>query len=390
MTFTLTPSGLTIQTYQEIYDELVAGYQAAYGSDINTAPDSPDGQRIGIEAKARLDIQTYALSLYNQMDPDLSTGEGLNKIIKLAGLSRGVPTRSQVDVDITTDRTVQIPAGYTVADSLGQLWVADSPITMLAGTTSTTLFAKNFGNVSADAATVTIQDTIIIGVISVTNPLAAIAGKAEETDEALRIRRNQSLSSPAITTIGGLYTALANQIGVTDLKVYENNTGTFDAVLSMSPHSIWCVVEGGDVADIIRTIAKNRTAGVSVKGSVTGTYAETLTKPNMTTFSYLHDMAFDRPVVVPLYVTLTIQPVGGAVVDIVSIKNALATKQYSINEIARASNLYASVYSVGNNFTATLMSISNDNFTFVTDILASGAGEVFSISAANVTITEIP
>jgi len=155
MSFTLTPNGLTIQTYQEIYDELVAGYRSAYGSDINTAPDSPDGQRIGIEAKARLDVQTYALNLYNQLDPDFSTGEGLNKIIKLAGISR---------------------VGYTV-------WVTDSVSTLLAGTTSITLFAQNFGNVS----TVTIQDTIIIGVVSVTNPLAAIAGKDEETDEALRI-----------------------------------------------------------------------------------------------------------------------------------------------------------------------------------------------------------
>jgi len=390
MSFTLTPNGLTIQTYQEIYDELVAGYRSAYGSDINTAPDSPDGQRIGIEAKARLDVQTYALNLYNQLDPDFSTGEGLNKIIKLAGISRGVPTRSQVDVNIATDRTVRIPIGYTVSDSLGQKWVTDSVSTLLAGTTSITLFAQNFGNVSADASTVTIQDTIIIGVVSVTNPLAAIAGKDEETDEALRIRRNKSLSSRALTTVGGLYTALANQIGVTDLQVYENNTDAFDATLSMNPHSIWCVVEGGDVADIIRTIAKNRTAGVSVKGAVTGTYTETLTKPDLTTFSYLHNMAFDRPVSVPIYVTLTVQPIGGAVVDIVGIKNALAAKSYSISEIARASNLYATVYGVGNNFTATLLSISNDNLTFVTDIIAPGPGEVFIISPANITVTEIP
>jgi len=101
-------------------------------------------------------------------------------------------------------------------------------------------------------------------------------------------------------------------------------------------------------------------------------------------------MAFDRPVSVPIYVTLTVQPIGGAVVDIVGIKNALAAKSYSISEIARASNLYATVYGVGNNFTATLLSISNDNLTFVTDIIAPGPGEVFIISPANITVTEIP
>ncbi|MBL1319601.1 MAG: baseplate J/gp47 family protein [Mariprofundaceae bacterium] len=390
MIFQLTPTGLTIQTYQEIYNELVAGYQAAYGSDINTAPDSPDGQRIGIEAKARLDIQSYALSLYNQLDPDFSTGEGLNKIIKLAGIQRGAPTRSQVDVSITTDRTIQLPIGYTIADDLGQLWETDSITTLLAGTTSTTLFAQNFGNISADAGTVTSPSTIIIGVVSVTNPLAAIAGRDEETDPALRIRRNASLVSPSTTTVGGLYTALGNLEGVTDLKVYENETDVLDVVLSMNAHSIWCVIEGGDIPDIISTIAKNRTAGVSVKGAVTGTFTEILTKPDLSTFSYLHNMKFDRPTYVPIYIALTVQPIGGATIDIVSIKNALAAKSYSISEIARASNLYAAVYGVANNFTATLMSISNDNITFVTDIIASGADEVFTISASNITITEIP
>jgi len=67
MSLTFTPDGLTIQTFDEIYAELVAGYQAIYGTDINLDPDSPDGQRVGIEAKARLDAQAFALALYNQL-----------------------------------------------------------------------------------------------------------------------------------------------------------------------------------------------------------------------------------------------------------------------------------------------------------------------------------
>jgi len=384
MNFQMTP------TYQEIYDELVLGYQSIYGADINVLPSSPDGQRIGIEAKARLDIQTLALSLYTQLDPDFATGEQLNKIIKLSGISRGVPTRSTVTVDITTDRTVQLPIGYAVADANNQIWVTDSTFTLSAGVTQVTLFAKNFGNVIADANTVTNPSTIILGVVSVNNQLAAVAGKAEETDAALRIRRNKSLSSPLNTTIGGLYTALANLIGVVDLKVYENKADTIDAVLNLQPHAIWCVLDGGDIADITMAIAKNRTAGVATKGAVNGTFTEIITKPDGSTFNYLHAISFDRPTVVPLYVSLTVQPINGASIDVVGIQNAIASKTYTINEIARASNLYAQVYSVSNTFTATLLSISRDNVTFVQDIIAASASEKFSIFASNVVVTQIP
>src|SRR5690606_5090132 len=111
-----------VQTYQEIYDELAAAYRAIYGADINLDADSPDGQRVGIEAKARLDLQSFALALYNQIDPDFSAGEFLNKLIKLSGITRRPAVRSQVDVDVTTDRALTLPAGWTVADSLGQSW----------------------------------------------------------------------------------------------------------------------------------------------------------------------------------------------------------------------------------------------------------------------------
>ena len=52
-----TPDGIQVQTFQEIYDELAAGYRSIYGEDINLDPDSPDGQRVAIEAQLVLDAQ---------------------------------------------------------------------------------------------------------------------------------------------------------------------------------------------------------------------------------------------------------------------------------------------------------------------------------------------
>lgn len=390
MSFEFTNTGLDTQTYQELYDELVAAYQAIYGPDINTDPDSPDGQRLGIQAKALSDLQQYALGLYNQIDPDFARGEVLNRIIKLAGISRQPAARSSVDVTVTTDRALTLPTDWKVEDDLGQIWTTDTaaPVLVL-GANTVTLVSQDFAAVEADPATVTTPVDIVIGVLSVTNPAAATVGRDEETDPELRVRRNRSISSPATSTIGGLFSAIGDLPGVTDLAIYENDTDTLDATLSLAAHSIWCVVENGTVADIIEAIAKNKTGGTGIKGSVTGTYEETLVKPDGTEYVIAHEMAFDRPTDVPLYVNLTVEGLDGATVDVDAIKAALAALDFSIAQSATASALYAAVYSVGSDFAATLLEISDDDATFVTDYLTPAADETYTIAVADVDITDI-
>jgi len=94
-------------------------------------------------------------------------------------------------------------------------------------------------------------------VLSVTNPLAAVVGIDEETDQELRVRRNRSLETPQSSSTGRMFTALANLPNVTDVAVYENDTDVTDAD-DIPAHSLWVVVEGGAVADIVETMVKNR------------------------------------------------------------------------------------------------------------------------------------
>ena len=100
-------------------------------------------------------------------------------------------------------------------------------------------------------------------------------------------------------------------------------------------------------------------------------------------------MKFDRPTEVPMYLTLTVQGIDGAVVDTAAIKAALAARTFSIAEIASASGLYATVYSAGTNFIATLLSISDDDATFVTTSLTPAADEKYTIGTADIDITDI-
>jgi uncharacterized phage protein gp47/JayE len=396
-----TVDGLEIQSFEEIFDALVVKYKGIYGADIDLSQNTPDGQKVGIEAELEHDLQTFALALYNSFDPDFASGDALNKIIKLTGITKNPATRSSVEVTITTDRSLSLNTGYTVADDNDQNWVTDSDIPLVSGANTVTLLAKDWGKVEAVAGTVVTPITIVLGVVSVTNPSDAASGVEEETDAELRIRRNKSLENASYSTVGGLFAKVANIEGVTDLIIYENDTddpdqmrdpstGNIVASVGMPAHSIWCVIQGGAVADIAEVITKNKTTGAPMRGVESTTYLETILKPNGSTFYFTHLVLYDRPTDVPLHIELTVTRKDAAeAIDLDLIKEKLVEKLYSISENAQANELYGYVYQAGTNFIATDLLISLDDIAYIDDQIDSGYDEILLISTANIDITEV-
>jgi len=390
MTLELTPDGVQVDTYDQIFAELADGLRAIYGPDIDLAPDSPDGQRVGIVAKLVLDSHSFSAALYNQLDPDFATGRLLDTIIKFAGLRRGSPARSSVDVTVSVDYGLTLPDGYTVEDEKGDLWRLDGTRALTAGDNTVTLNAVNFGAIEGPAGTVNEPATVVLGVSSVSNPTAATVGRDEETDGELRTRRNRSLQNPSTSTVGGLFSAIGNLAGVIDLQIYENDSDTTDTDLSLGPHSLRCIVRGGEIADIAETIAKNKTGGTPLKGDVTGTYIEEVERPDGSTYSIIHEMKFDRPDETSLSVRVTVESTDGSTVDTELIAQSIAERTYNISEIARATNLYARVYGALNNVVATDMEISDDGgSTWVDGVIGPAPDAYFTIDEADVTVAVV-
>jgi hypothetical protein len=335
-------------------------------------------------------MQMFALALYQQLDPDFALGQALNRMLKLAGISRRPAIRSQVDLSVTTDRTVTLPSGYTVEDTLGQKWVTTAAHTLSAGTTSVTFYAEVFGAIEAVAGTITTPVTIVIGVTGVTNALDATTGQDEETDEEVRDRRNLSLQAPRTSSVGALYTALGDINGVLDLKVYENDTDTTDPILSLAAHSIWCVIDGGSVDAIGRVLAMTKNAGTGIKGSVDADYEETITLPDGSTFIYTHEMKFDRPTDEDVYIQLTVtRKVTGDPVDLDLIKEKLVARTFGIGDSLQANDLYSAVYDAGDNFVATDLEVSLDDIVYTDGGISPAADGRLVIDATLIDITEI-
>jgi hypothetical protein len=334
------PSGLTVRTFEEILAEKVAQYQAIYGNDINIAQNTPDGQRIGLEANALLDLELFAQWLYGNMDVDNASGQALNSLAKISGLTRKPASRSFATVEITTDRALTILENWEAKDDFNRIWYSKNEINLNTGTTAITLHSKTWGAIVAGIGEINAQNHIILGITNINNPTPATIGSDEESDADLRKRRNASVANPAFSTIGELYSGLANLAGVTDLKIYENSTSSLDTELNLNPHSLWVIIDGGVIADIAEIMAISKTAGCGLKGNIIGEYVEQVSP----SISYTHQMRFDRSINKNFEVAFTVQSTNGGL-DI-AIFDALKDIIFDIGNDVNITSLYAFIYAL--------------------------------------------
>jgi uncharacterized phage protein gp47/JayE len=387
---TIDASGITIQSFEEIFAELVAGYQAIYGVDIDLSQNTPDGQRVAIEAKSRADMQAFGLLIANNFDPDFARGIFQAKIAKLSGIFPRPATRSFWDLSVVTTRSVTLPAGYQISDDLGQLWELPAAVSLPVGTTAITFQASDFGLVTGLAGAIFTPVTVVLGVTGFTASVNAEPGENEETDEEFVQKRNLSLENPAFSTTNSLTARLLNTAGVSDAYVYDNDTDVYDAVNDLDAHSIWAIVEGGTIDDIMQALLFQKTGGAGIKGSIEAIIPETLTRPDGSTFVVNQIRRFDRPVIEPIYVRLTATRKDPLIpIDLALIKQKIADYKFYIGTPLQAASLYCPAYLAGDSFILTDMEISTNNVTFVDGLLTPGPGSKFEILTSNITITEV-
>ncbi|ELX2275670.1 baseplate J/gp47 family protein [Yersinia enterocolitica] len=384
-------NGLEIDTFRDLFQTLSDAYKDIYGQDIDLDQESPDGQRVVIEAQARTDIEASLQWLYSQIDPDFNTGDMQQIIAKLHGLYLRPGSRSQRDLNVATDRPVFLYSGYKIRDQSNQVWFVRQNVTIPAGTTTVTFFAQDFGKVTGLIADTFTQLTPELGVLSITADAVAVVGRDEETPEEFRQRRNRSLENPATGSTGAIFAKVAQLPGVTDLNIGENDTKVDNPVTGIPANSIWLVVEGGAVSDIVEVMIKQKGGGTGVKGEVTGRYIETLVRPDGTTLPIAHDMQFDRPIYIPLHISLTARrKVTNDPVDVETLKQALANRIMHIGEDIDANELYADGYGVARvNYVLTNMKISADGIIFTDAELSPGFQGKFTLDIANIVVDEV-
>lgn len=273
----LTSTGLTTVTQAELVTNFTASYQSSYGSSINLASNTPDGQMMMIFIQAILDIASLITLVYNSFDPDNAVGVQLDQRVAINGIQRQAGTNTVTNITLVMSQSVNLygldqtaQAVFTVSDNAGNQWQLQTTQLGVSGTQVYAFQAATAGAVLTTPNTITVPITIVLGVSSINNPTTyTTLGINAETDAALRIRRQQSVSFASQGYYSSLLAALQNINGVTSAFVYENTTNATNGA-GVPGHSIWVIVAGsGSAAAIANAIYTKRNAGCGMYGGTT-------------------------------------------------------------------------------------------------------------------------
>ena len=347
----ITATGLTTATETELVANFTAAMQQIYGSDINLASSTPDGQMMNIFIQAVLDLQDLLTTIYNMFDPDQAIGVILDQRCAINGIQRQAGTYTITNLTVVTNQSVNlygldqsVETVFTYADNAGNQWqLQTTQLGVTAGTNIYAFQAASPGAVLTVPNTITVPVTIVLGVVSVNNPTTyTTLGINEETDAQLKVRRQQSVSLASQGYLPGLLAALENINGVTSAFVYENNTGAPDGISpdaaypSGTPsHSIWVIVAGSGAASAIaQAIYTKRNAGCGMRGET----SYTVKQVDGSSFIVLWDDVSTQN----LFVAFTATSINGSnAPNIAAIRAGLATSfapgvyaEVNINQLA--------------------------------------------------------
>lgn len=388
--------GIQIQTTKEILDELklgtadYPGMLEIYGPTINVAPNSPDGQMLNIVAQAKRDMLELIQQIFASFDPDQAVGVQLDQRCAINGVARNAGTKTITNVTVTATQAVTLTGldddpvnPFTVSDSAGnQYQLLETHAFVGAASTALAFQAAEIGPVTPIANTITTIVTITLGISTVNNPSAATSiGTAEESDYALRIRRQRSVALPSQGFFDGLYGALIDLEGVTSVNLLENVTNTTD-VNGIPGHSIWAIVAGGTNEAVAQAIYLKRNAGCGMKGSTT---------VNITQIDdSIFEVQFDRPTSENLWISFDVAAITGTVDDDYIREQILANLSYTIGQSADASSIVALVKEIAPNASVSDAGVSNDNVTYDTLLAPTAVNYQFAIASVRIIINGSP
>ncbi len=336
----LTEQGFIIERLDANLAQLDAGFRTIYGADINTDPDSPDGQLIGLIAQIKTDLEELAESIYKALDPEAASGVWLEQRVAYAGLTRRQARYSYLRNTILTGTpNTLIPAGAVLTDPHHNRWQLVTDTTLNAeGSAKTDFRSEMLGAFPLTVETRLTIETLFLGWRSAKNSQTSEIGEEEETDAELRRRFFISRAKAAQNSVDGMIVKLLQLADVRQAVCLENDSDTPNAD-DVPAHSLNIIVEGGSDAEIAQVIFENKTAGTGLRGEI-----QCQIRDNK---DMARTIRFDRPAVVACAAYLELRRnAHSTAVNIDAIKAAIAQTPFSIGEAVLLSRLYSPINSV--------------------------------------------
>ncbi len=239
---------------------------AALGGNANTALTTPQGQMASSFTAALGDAYDQFLAILNGVAPARAFGRLQDAIGYIYFMTRKPATATTVSVNLTGAPGSVVASGTAlIKDSAGNIYTADSSITISDVNTGTGIFScTTLGPINVAANSVVINQSSP-GITSVNNPSAGIPGQAEESRLAFEARREATVQANSVGVLNAIRGALLLVPDVTDAYVIDNPTTSpiTTGGVTIPAGDLFICVNGGAQTAVGQAIISKKPPGCS-------------------------------------------------------------------------------------------------------------------------------
>jgi uncharacterized phage protein gp47/JayE len=336
----LTSAGYIPERLDAILVALDQGFRAIYGDDINTDPDTPDGQMIGLIGQIKADLEELGEAIYRALDPDHAGGAWLEQRAAYAGILRRQASYSYLRrVQLTLAAGATVAAGSLVEDDAKIRWQLVTAVTGGPGETVRADFRSvDKGRFELGAGVSLEIVTKTLGWTAAQTTEAGEPGTEEESDPELRARFFRSRARGAQNSPDGIEANIGQLPDVREVICLENDTDIVDED-GVPGHSINVIVDGGNDEAIAKVIFERKTGGTGMLGDV---LVNVIDKRGRT-----RPIRFDRPAPVDCAAYIEVERNADyTAVDTDAIKAAIIATGFGTGQDVQRSRLYTPINTV--------------------------------------------
>lgn len=388
----LTSTGFEAKTLETIKSEIEADERALISPTINTATASVVGQLNGVFASKLRETWELAQAVYNAMFGDSASGYALTLRAGITGTEREAATPSTVVATVNVDPGTYA-AGSLIAsvedDPTARFFNAEDVVNSggAAANVDATFECETTGATRANSGTLTVIAQAVSGWNSITNTEDASLGAEEESDAALRIRREDELRAAGSTTAQAIRADLLQVALVETVTILENDTNSTD-VNGVPGHTVECIVFGPQSPTdaqndaVAEQVFASKAAGIGTYGNT----SRTVTDDQGTE----HTVMFTRPTLVDVYVEIELEVDADTYAGDTAVQEAIADAAASLSpgEVVRARVLASAALDVAGVTDIVTFGMSTaPGGPFLDANVAPTVRQIVDIDTANVAVT---
>lgn len=374
-------TGFSVQEPQEVREEIAQSWINAFKSDdtpdINTAPETPQGQIIDAETLAITQKDAELAFLANMFNPKTARGIWQDALAEIYFIKRKKAVNSRCYCVLSGLNGTVIEKGSKIQSSADSTyWDLLETVTIEGNSSVTALFeCESEGAIIASPNTLNKIITTVAGWDTVNNVQSATVGSLEESQQAFEKRRYDSVALNSVGTTASVFSRVNQIDDVVGCYVVDNKTNVNKIIddYLLKPHSIYVAVIGGSNQDIAEAIYRSLSAGCDYNGNTQITVVDPHTHAK-------EKVTFMRPTLQNVYVKVNVfdKDLPDDYENL--IKNAVITNFYGQDEQIEIAGEAVTRAIMGQDIYASrfLPSILNKNISSLLSVQISLDNQLFS------------